>query len=181
MRKHRLAERLLTDVIGLGWAAAHAEACRWEHVMSEDVERRLVSLLHQPATDPYGNFIPGLEELAGTGSDIAAEPEAGVPGAAIPAGGVALAVVSATNDAQEFVVVRIGELLQADADLMASFEASAVRPGTRVQVTRQGSSFTVREVHNGPNSLILDVDDARCLFVTHTADLRESCKKKKFR
>ncbi len=42
MRKHRLAERLLVDIIGLEWDQVHAEACRWEHVMSEDVERRLV-------------------------------------------------------------------------------------------------------------------------------------------
>ena len=48
MRKHRLAERLLTDVIGLDWELVHEEACRWEHVMSETVERRLVELLDHP-------------------------------------------------------------------------------------------------------------------------------------
>lgn len=50
MRKHRLAERLLVDVIGLPWEEVHAEACRWEHVMSEDVERRLVKVLNNPTT-----------------------------------------------------------------------------------------------------------------------------------
>src|SRR5680860_769647 len=63
MRKHRLAERLLTDVIGLDWELVHAEACRWEHVMSEAVERRLLELLDHPTESPYGNPIPGLEEL----------------------------------------------------------------------------------------------------------------------
>src|SRR6187431_701534 len=63
MRKHRLAERLLTDVIGLDWELVHAEACRWEHVMSEAVERRLIELLDHPAESPYGNPIPGLAEL----------------------------------------------------------------------------------------------------------------------
>src|SRR5215471_4141685 len=63
MRKHRLAERLLTDVIGLDWELVHAEACRWEHVMSETVERRLVDLLGHPTESPYGNPIPGLHEL----------------------------------------------------------------------------------------------------------------------
>ena len=63
MRKHRLAERLLTDVIGLDWELVHAEACRWEHVMSENVERRLVELLDHPTESPYGNPIPGLDEL----------------------------------------------------------------------------------------------------------------------
>ncbi|WP_340536948.1 metal-dependent transcriptional regulator [Nocardioides sp. GXZ039] len=63
MRKHRLAERLLTDVIGLEWELVHEEACRWEHVISETVERRLIELLGQPTSSPYGNPIPGLDEL----------------------------------------------------------------------------------------------------------------------
>ena len=65
MRKHRLAERLLTDVIGLDLAHVHEEACRWEHVMSERVERRLVEMLGHPETSPYGNTIPGLDEFDG--------------------------------------------------------------------------------------------------------------------
>src|SRR5215208_6340262 len=63
MRKHRLAERLLVDVIGLPWEEVHAEACRWEHVMSEEVERRLVRVLNNPTTSPFGNPIPGLADL----------------------------------------------------------------------------------------------------------------------
>src|SRR5690349_23266776 len=90
MRKHRLAERLLTDVIGLDWELVHAEACRWELVMSETVERRLVDLLDHPTESPYGNPIPGLDELGEQGSatvfldgtellsDLAAEERASV-------------------------------------------------------------------------------------------------------
>ncbi len=63
MRKHRLAECLLVDVIGLEWEQVHAEACRWEHVMSEAVERRVLELLRHPTESPYGNPIPGLDEL----------------------------------------------------------------------------------------------------------------------
>jgi DtxR family transcriptional regulator, iron-dependent repressor len=59
VRKHRLAERLLTDVIGLPWHKAHVEAGRWEHVISDEVEARLVDLLGNPATCPHGNPIPG--------------------------------------------------------------------------------------------------------------------------
>src|SRR5437867_491528 len=72
MRKHRLAERLLVDVIGLEWEHVHVEACRWEHVMSEAVERRLVALLNHPTSCPHGNPIPGLDELG--------EPAAGEAG-----------------------------------------------------------------------------------------------------
>ena len=59
VRKHRLAERLLVDVIGLEWHKVHREAGRWEHVISDDVEARLVDLLGDPATCPHGNPIPG--------------------------------------------------------------------------------------------------------------------------
>ena len=64
VRKHRLAERLLVDVIGLEWYKVHQEAGRWEHVISDDVEERLVALLGDPATCPHGNPIPGSAGLA---------------------------------------------------------------------------------------------------------------------
>jgi len=59
IRKHRLAERLLVDIIGLPWHKAHLEAGRWEHVISDEVEARLVDLLGNPSTCPHGNPIPG--------------------------------------------------------------------------------------------------------------------------
>ena len=65
MRKHRLAECLLVDVIGLDYADVHEEACRWEHVMSEAVERKLLTLLGNPSVSPFGNPIPGLDALRG--------------------------------------------------------------------------------------------------------------------
>ena len=64
IRKHRLAERLLTDIIGLPWHKVHAEADRWEHVISDEVEAHLVSLLDDPATCPHGNPIPGASAPA---------------------------------------------------------------------------------------------------------------------
>jgi DtxR family Mn-dependent transcriptional regulator len=64
VRKHRLAERLLVDVIGLEWHKVHREAGRWEHVISDDVEARLVELLGDPATCPHGNPIPGSHSSA---------------------------------------------------------------------------------------------------------------------
>jgi DtxR family Mn-dependent transcriptional regulator len=63
VRKHRLAERLLVDIIGLDWDKAHLEAGRWEHVISDDVEERLVVLLGNPTTCPHGNPIPGVEPV----------------------------------------------------------------------------------------------------------------------
>src|ERR1043165_4286446 len=62
MRKHRLAELLLVNVIGLPYEEAHEEACRWEHVMSEAVEQKVYELLGRPTRSPYGNPIPGRAE-----------------------------------------------------------------------------------------------------------------------
>lgn len=59
VRRHRLAERFLTDVLGLSWALAHREAGKWEHVMSQEVEESMVRLLGHPTTCPHGNPIPG--------------------------------------------------------------------------------------------------------------------------
>jgi DtxR family Mn-dependent transcriptional regulator len=64
VRRHRLAERLLVDVIGLEWEKVHKEADRWEHAISADVEEKLVALLGDPATCPHGNPIPGSAHKA---------------------------------------------------------------------------------------------------------------------
>jgi DtxR family Mn-dependent transcriptional regulator len=122
MRKHRLAERLLTDVIGLDWELVHAEACRWEHVISETVERRLVELLDHPTESPYGNPIPGLDELG----------EAHV-GEEFMDGVSSLAEV-ATGEEQRVNVRRISEEMQKDEDLMGALRRVGALPGKTVVV-----------------------------------------------
>ena len=59
VRRHRLAERFLTDMLGLSWAHAHREAGKWEHVMSSEVEEAMNRVLGSPTTCPHGNPIPG--------------------------------------------------------------------------------------------------------------------------
>ena len=80
MRKHRLAECLLVSVIQMPWEEVHVEACRWEHVISESVERRLYELLGHPDRCPHGNPIPGLAELAAAVAPAAARAGAVVAG-----------------------------------------------------------------------------------------------------
>jgi DtxR family Mn-dependent transcriptional regulator len=63
LRKHRLAERLLFDVLGFDWADCHEEACRWEHVISDEAEVRIAKQVSTLNQDPYGNPIPGLDAL----------------------------------------------------------------------------------------------------------------------
>jgi DtxR family transcriptional regulator, Mn-dependent transcriptional regulator len=123
MRKHRLAERLLVDVIGLAWEDVHAEACRWEHVMSEAVERRIVELLDHPTESPYGNPIPGLDELVD-----------GAPQGPSSAALIGLDTVVGPQT-RRVTVRRIGEPVQEDHALIASLRRAGVTPGEVVKVT----------------------------------------------
>ncbi len=125
MRKHRLAERLLVDVIGLEWEQVHSEACRWEHVMSEAVERKLVALLGNPTTSPYGNPIPGLDELG-----------VGEPATSIEPDLVRLDEV-ARRGGGTVEVRRIAEHVQLDPALMADLHRVDAVPGNVVQVAAQ--------------------------------------------
>src|SRR5437016_6376696 len=111
MRKHRLAECLLVGVIGLPWEEVHVEACRWEHVISEQVERRLVELLDYPVRCPHGNVIPGLGEL-GVPGDATDRAAAAAREPAVPMDR------AAAEQAGPVVVRRISEQVQSDADLM---------------------------------------------------------------
>ena len=126
MRKHRLAERLLTDVIGLEIEFVHEEACRWEHVMSEQVERRLITLLGEPTESPYGNPIPGLAELGQV-----------VPEADFLDGVESLPSVAVASDEPIRVVVRrIAEELQKDTEVMSVLRRVGALPGNDVLVSR---------------------------------------------
>ncbi|MGH3624492.1 MAG: iron dependent repressor, metal binding and dimerization domain protein, partial [Sciscionella sp.] len=122
MRKHRLAERLLVDVIGLEWEQVHIEACRWEHVMSEAVERKLVTLLGNPTTSPYGNPIPGLDKLG-----------RGEPAPPAEAGLVRVDDV-ARRGGGKVEIRRIAEHIQLDPELLATLQSAGVFPGAIVQV-----------------------------------------------
>jgi DtxR family Mn-dependent transcriptional regulator len=129
MRKHRLAERLLIDVIGLEWELVHAEACRWEHVMSEDVERKLLRLLDKPTVSPYGNPIPGLEELE-RGDD--ASTSSSVP----PTLEVGLQRLDelARRGGGRVEIRRIAEHVQLDSDLMGELKLAGIVPGNAIDV-----------------------------------------------
>ena len=134
MRKHRLAECLLVDVIGLPWEEVHAEACRWEHVMSESVERRILELLKHPTSSPFGNPIPGLDEL---GDD---DPASGGDSDLAELAGLDAV---AQEDSRRVTVRRIGEPIQDDLELMTSLSRAGVRPGQVVKVRRTASGVLV--------------------------------------
>jgi DtxR family Mn-dependent transcriptional regulator len=129
MRKHRLAECLLVDVIGLDYADVHEEACRWEHVMSEAVERKLLSLLGNPTVSPFGNPIPGLDALGGETTAVL--------------DALTLLSTTATPEGCEVVIRRISEQLQEDAGLLRELAAQGVRPGSRVTASLANGTVLV--------------------------------------
>ena len=153
MRKHRLAERLLSDVIGLDWAYVHEEACRWEHVMSEQVERRLVELLGHPTESPYGNPIPGLDQLGD------------VPATGFELGGVGL--VRRLNDAgapNSGTVRRLAEPAQVDPELLQQLKAAGVLPGATGDY-QYSEGYVLVQMHGSDEGLELPVEVASHIFL----------------
>ncbi|MFT6764581.1 MAG: DtxR family Mn-dependent transcriptional regulator [Candidatus Aldehydirespiratoraceae bacterium] len=120
VRRHRLAERFLTDVLKLSWAEAHHEAGRWEHVMSDSVERAMDQLLGYPTTCPHGNPIPGS--------------------------GFEQTEVIALSDAavgDPVVIRRITEELEFQPGLLEFLEASAIQPGATVHIASASPDGTL--------------------------------------
>lgn len=153
MRKHRLAERLLHDVIGLDWSLVHDEACRWEHVMSEQVERRLLEVLGNPTESPYGNPIPALEELGG-------------PAAPRFLDGV-VNLVARVRDAAEpvqAVIRRLGEPVQFEPELLEQLRDAGVVPGATARVSSAGS-YVLVEVDGRGDGLELPPEVAVHIYV----------------
>ena len=153
MRKHRLAECLLIDVIGLDWEDVHSEACRWEHVMSEAVERRILDILGHPTESPYGNPIPGLAELG--------DPQG--PGSYLD--GLASLDRVAQDAPAQVVVRRIGEPAQYDTEIMARLRRAGVRPGAAVAVRLTGARAGEVLVGSGGEVVELTRELASHVFV----------------
>ena len=129
MRKHRLAELLLVNVIGMPYEEAHEEACRWEHVMSETVERKVYELLGRPTRSPYGNPIPGLEA-------IGAEPVADD----VPDSERNLAFPGLSGPV---VVRRICESVQTNPEVLRQLHSAGVDPGATVTVAQERDGVTI--------------------------------------
>jgi len=146
VRKHRLAERLLTDVIGLPWEKAHLEACRWEHVISDEVEERLVEVLGHPTTCPHGNPIPGT---------VATADELG------------LVPLSDIDPGQRVVLRRVIELVELDMAALTYLADAHFTPGTGATVKARAPDGTLTLDVEG-ELLALGPALAGSLFVSQT-------------
>ena len=141
VRRHRLAERLLVDVIGLEWHKVHVEAGRWEHVISEDVEEKLIALLGDPATCPHGNPIPGSR----------AQRQAERP-------------LDAAEVGEEVTLVRVNELLEHDAATLSAMDEAGFIPGCGGRVDSRAQDGSV-EITTTQGRLRLAPGTAANLFV----------------
>jgi len=148
MRKHRLAELLLANIIGLDWHLVHEEACRWEHVMSEQVERKILELVPNVEKSPFGNPIPGLEHLGREESTALHEK------------------VSPLIELleQKVIVKRIAEPLQVHSDALAHLQAANVIPGAEVIATPAADRVLVSST-DGQHSVSLTAFDVAHIFV----------------
>jgi len=120
VRRHRIAERFLTDILGLSWAQAHHEAGKWEHVMSAEVEQALDRVLGSPTTCPHGNPIPGSQYLA-----------------------PAMVTLAELSVGKSFTVTRIPEELEFTPGLLDFLEESSILPGRTGLITAASPDGTM--------------------------------------
>ncbi|MDY6055757.1 metal-dependent transcriptional regulator [Micrococcus sp.] len=154
LRKHRLAERLLADVIGLDWSYVHDEACRWEHVMSDQVEQRLLEILGHPTETPYGTPIPPRPESRSAAQWSA---EMGLPGRVLS---------SVTAAPGRYRVRSLAEGLQADPALLAQLDAAGLRPGAVLQMRPiPETGYLHLQVDGGSEALELSPETAGHVWV----------------
>jgi DtxR family transcriptional regulator, Mn-dependent transcriptional regulator len=143
VRKHRLAERLLTDVIGLEWHKAHLEAGRWEHVISDEVEGLLVKLLDNPTTCPHGNPIPGTTGSVET-----------------------LVALADSRPGSRVRLARVTEQVETDLESLTYLSLHGFVPGTFATVRSKGPDGTlVLELDQGDESIALGPALAAQLYV----------------
>jgi len=144
VRRHRLAERFLTDVLGLSWALAHAEAGKWEHVISKPVEDALTRVLGEPTTCPHGNPIPGSKYV---------EPDT--------------RTLSEVRAGEPFTVTRITEELEFATGLLDFLEDNSLTPGRTGMVTKAGKEGSCSVSIDG-HDVVIDSFTSRRILVEAT-------------
>ena len=141
VRRHRLAERFLSEVLGLPWVKVHHEAETWEHAISDDVERAMWDKLGDPKTCPHGNPIPGAGYR---------------PPSVEP--------ISAMRD-RSARLERISEELELDDDVMDYLDVNDLRPGALLEVEDRGPDGTVTVRVNDTTRVALSGHVAERVYV----------------
>ncbi len=139
VRRHRLAERLLVDVLGIDWHLAHAEAGRWEHVISDEVERRLEEVLGHPTTCPHGNPIPGA------GADLASQRP-----------------MSDSSPGETIRLARITERVETDAEALQLLHGLGLQPGSEATVRDRRPDGSVTLLLDGDADRVVQLSGPLC-------------------
>jgi len=147
MRRHRLAECMLVEMLQVPMSQVHEEACRWEHVMSEFVENRILELLNRPTHSPFGNPIPGIANVS-TGDLLSLEK-------------VALSLSQGANI--QVTIQRLAEPIQDLPHVLEQVFSAGVTPGSKVTVTNSGTAVDLQTERGG---CALDFKSAAAVFVT---------------
>lgn len=142
VRRHRIAERFLADTLGLSWTIAHHEACKWEHVLSPEVEDAIFKLMNMPTTCPHGNPIPGSQYVAPNHSRL-----------------------QTIKVGSEFTVSRIIEEVEDKSSALDFLERAKLIPGAKGVVTMAHQDGS-RTVSVGGNDVVVDSFICARLFVT---------------
>ena len=135
VRRHRLAERFLTDILGLGWVEVHEEAHRFEHAISPRLEERIFSILNNPTTCPHGSPIPGSTTS--------------VPGNLKP--------MDTLQPGDAATIGIVSEELEVDSALLHYLERGQIMPGRNIRVIEKAGGVIIVEVEQGPVPIGLDV------------------------
>ncbi|MBI2859576.1 MAG: metal-dependent transcriptional regulator [Chloroflexi bacterium] len=143
VRRHRLAERMLTDILKIPWYESHQEACLLEHAISEKVMDRLYEVLGKPTTCPHGNPIP---------TDDVLPPLRGMPLDTVAAG-------------TTVVVERISEEANRCAELMAYLEKAGIRPGASITVKELAEYAGTMSIVVGKRTSSLGIGAAAMVWV----------------
>lgn len=152
MRRHRLAEVMLVQVLGIDVSEVHHEACRWEHVLTDAVERRILAVTGNPTHSPFGNPIPALAALGKMPASDATQVHA------------ASLMQQLADGATVFVkIVRIGEAMQANADETAALLRAGVRPGQTVKAAQAAGGGLL--IGSGGEYLELNAQQAAQVFI----------------
>lgn len=145
VRHHRLSETFLAQIMGIGWDKAHQEAEKWEHVLSEEVEERMASLLGHPTHDPHGAPIPSLDGQMPSQS---------------------LRPLSQIGAGMRVVVRRVPD---EDGALLRHLSEVGLVPGTLIEVQRANPAEGVLGLSDGKQTFTLGLSPAAAVWVEETS------------
>lgn len=143
VRRHRLSERWLTDVLGLEWARVHQEACKLEHAIGPEVEERLARALNNPSTCPHGNPIPGFNQKAEE------------------------AVVSLDQAGRgvRVTIARVSPAAEEDPRLLDYLQATGLVPGADLEVVQVAPWAGVMTIRTAGNTVSIGMQAASQIWV----------------